>query len=81
MRLFPLVILACLAAAAATPASAQDPGGTPGPPSGQPAPVQPTPPPVPPLKVERPGGKPLIREGQLDRQLLGGTWYFRQDDA
>jgi beta-galactosidase/beta-glucuronidase len=81
VRLFPLVILACLAAAAATPASAQDPGGTPGPPSGQPAPVQPTPPQVPQLKVERPGGKPLIREGQLDRQLLGGTWYFRQDDA
>jgi len=31
--------------------------------------------------VERPGGKPLIREGQVDRQLLGGTWYFRQDDT
>ncbi len=31
--------------------------------------------------MERPGGKPLIREGQLDRQLLGGTWYFRHDDA
>jgi beta-galactosidase/beta-glucuronidase len=36
-------------------------------------------PPSPELKVERPGGKPLIREGQVDRQLLGGTWYFRQD--
>jgi beta-glucuronidase len=31
--------------------------------------------------VERPGGKPLIREGQPTRQLLGGTWYFRLDDA
>ena len=31
--------------------------------------------------VERPGGKPLIREGQVNRQLLGGTWYFRLDDT
>jgi beta-glucuronidase len=31
--------------------------------------------------AERPGGKPLIREGQVNRQLLGGTWYFRQDDT
>jgi beta-glucuronidase len=31
--------------------------------------------------VERPAGKPLIREGQVNRQLLGGTWYFRQDDS
>jgi beta-glucuronidase len=30
---------------------------------------------------ELPGGKPLIREGQANRQLLGGTWYFRQDDT
>jgi beta-glucuronidase len=28
-----------------------------------------------------PGGKPLIREGQANRELLGGTWYFRQDDT
>ena len=28
-----------------------------------------------------PGGKPLIREGQVNRELLGGTWYFRQDDT
>jgi beta-glucuronidase len=82
VRLSPLVILACLAAAAVVPASAHAQGGTPGPPSGQPAPQQPPPPPPPPeLKVERPGGKPLIREGQLDRQLLGGSWYFRLDDA
>ena len=31
--------------------------------------------------MERPGGKPLIREGQVNRELLGGTWYFRQDDG
>ncbi|HEX6585012.1 MAG TPA: glycoside hydrolase family 2 TIM barrel-domain containing protein [Thermoleophilaceae bacterium] len=29
----------------------------------------------------RHAGKPLIREGQVNRELLGGTWYFRQDDA
>jgi len=34
-----------------------------------------------PPPVEQPGGKPLIREGQVNRQLLGGTWYFRQDDS
>jgi beta-glucuronidase len=37
--------------------------------------------PAPKLRVERPGGTPLIREGQVNRQLLGGTWYFRQDEA
>jgi beta-glucuronidase len=31
--------------------------------------------------AELPGGKPLIREGQTNRELLGGTWYFRQDDT
>jgi len=31
--------------------------------------------------VERPAGKPLVREGQVNRQLLGGTWYFRKDDT
>ncbi len=35
--------------------------------------------PLPP--AQPPGGKPLIREGQVNRQLLGGTWYFRQDDS
>jgi beta-glucuronidase len=35
--------------------------------------------PLPPARP--PGGKPLIREGQVNRQLLGGTWYFRQDDT
>lgn len=30
---------------------------------------------------EQPRGKPLIYEGQADRLLLGGTWYFRADDT
>jgi beta-glucuronidase len=34
-----------------------------------------------PPPAELPGGRPLVREGQTNRQLLGGTWYFRQDDA
>jgi beta-glucuronidase len=71
--------LASLAALAALPAAASaQGGGGPGPPSGQPAPPQPEPPPE--LVVEEPRGKPLIYEGQTERQLLGGTWYFRQDD-
>jgi beta-glucuronidase len=81
VRVTRLSILACLAIVAGVPASAQAQGGVPGPPSGTPAPQQPPQTPPPPLKVERPGGKPLIREGQVDRQLLGGTWYFRQDDS
>jgi beta-glucuronidase len=63
----------------ALPATAYAQGGQPGPPSGQPAPPPPAPPP--PLVVEAPHGKPLIYEGQTTRQLLGGTWYFRQDDT
>ena len=72
-----LTILACLlaVAAASPPAFAQ--GGGQAPPGG----TQTPPPVAPPLHVEAPGGKPLIREGQTDRKLLGGTWYFRQDDA
>lgn len=72
-----LTILACLLAmaAASPPAFAQ--GGGEAPPGG----TQTPPPVAPPLRVEAPGGKPLIREGQTDRKLLGGTWYFRQDDA
>ena len=38
--------------------------GASGPPSGHAAPNRTPPPPPPELKVERPGGKPLIREGQ-----------------
>jgi len=60
----------------ALPASAYAQGGQPAPPSGQPAPEPP-----PPLVVEQPHGKPLIYAGQTTRQLLGGTWYFRQDDT
>jgi beta-galactosidase/beta-glucuronidase len=65
---FPLATLACLAALAAlsAPARAQTP-----------VPEQPPPP----LEVQRPQGKPLIREGQVGRVLLGGRWYFRQDDS
>jgi beta-glucuronidase len=70
------VILVACAALCPAPAHAQGggeapPGGTPLPPA-QPAPE---------LRVERPGGRPLIREGQTNRELLGGTWYFRQDDT
>lgn len=60
----------------ALPATASAQGGQPGPPSGQPSPEPP-----PPLVVQAPHGKPLIYEGQTTRQLLGGTWYFRQDDT
>ncbi len=63
----------------ALPGGALAQGGGSGPPSGEPAPPQP--PPSPELRVERPRGKPLIYEGQAGRQLLGGTWYFRLDDA
>ncbi len=80
MRLLQPVILASLALGGlALPASAPAQGGTGAPPSGTPQPPQPLPPPA--LVVERPGGKPLIREGQVNRQLLGGTWYFRLDDT
>jgi beta-glucuronidase len=72
-----LTILACLAAAALCPVPAHAQGGSEAPPGG----TQTPPPVAPELRIERPGGKPLIREGQLNRELLGGTWYFRQDDA
>ena len=65
-----------VATAALCPASAYAQGGGEAPPGGTP-----TEPPVPELRVERPGGKPLVREGQVNRQLLGGTWYFRKDDT
>jgi beta-glucuronidase len=72
-------LIATLLLLLALPAAALAQGGGEGPPSGQQAPEQP--PPSPELKVERPGGKPLIYEGQTERQLLGGTWYFRPDDT
>lgn len=76
---FPLTTLATLAALAALPAAALAQGGGPGPPSGEEAPPQL--PPAPELVVQPPLGEPLIYEGQTTRQLLGGTWYFRQDDT
>jgi beta-glucuronidase len=77
------LILISLALIVALPAVAHAQGGSPAPPGGQTQPPPPPapPPPPPPLKVEAPGGKPLIREGQAGRELLGGTWYFRQDDT
>jgi beta-glucuronidase len=77
--LTPIALLCAFVASLALPSAGSAQGGGPGPPSGQPAPPQPTPSPE--LAVERPGGRPLIYEGQPSRQLLGGTWYFRQDDA
>jgi beta-glucuronidase len=65
-------LLTCLAAAAVCPLPAHA--------QVAPPPAPPGPPP-PELRVERPGGKPLIREGQTNRQLLGGTWYFRLDES
>ena len=70
-------ILACLQSLAASPLPAFAQGGGEAPPGG----TQTPPPVAPELRVEQPGGKPLIREGQTNRELLGGTWYFRQDDA
>jgi beta-glucuronidase len=63
-----------LAVAACCPLPALAQGGGQAPPGGSPTPA-------PELRVEQPGGKPLIREGQVNRELLGGTWYFRQDDT
>ncbi len=50
---------------------------------GAPAAAQgPAPAPAPPAPVvQAPEHKVLIREGQSGRMLLGGTWYFRLDDA
>jgi beta-glucuronidase len=71
-------LIATLLLVLALPSAALAQGGGAAPPGGQAAPEQPPPPPE--LVVEQPGGKPLIYEGQTERQLLGGTWYFRQDD-
>jgi beta-glucuronidase len=77
MRLLKLTLLASVAVAAFFPLPAHAQGGGEAPPGG----TQTPPPVAPELRVERPAGKPLIREGQVNRALLGGTWYFRQDDA
>lgn len=76
----PLLLTACcllLAAALAVPAFGQG-GGTNVPP-GTPPPPPPTP--TPKLVVQKPTNKRLIREGWPDRRLMGGVWYFRQDDT
>ncbi len=62
-------------AALAGPAAAQTGGAPPTPPG-----PAPPPPPPPPLKVQKPSKRVIIREGQPNRLLLGGTWYFRQDN-
>jgi beta-galactosidase/beta-glucuronidase len=79
VRLSFITALLSMAAVMALPGGALAQGGGSGPPSGEPAPPQP--PPSPELRVERPRGKPLIYEGPSGRELLGGTWYFRLDDA
>jgi beta-glucuronidase len=73
-----LALLATFLLLLALPSVALAQGGGQVPPGTQQQPVEQPPPPE--LSVERPGGKPLIYEGQTTRQLLGGTWYFRQDD-
>jgi beta-galactosidase/beta-glucuronidase len=37
--------------------------------------------PAPPLEVQAPTKRVLVKEGQDGRLLLGGRWYFRQDDT
>jgi beta-glucuronidase len=77
MRLLRRSFLIGIAVAAFCPLPAYAQGGGEAPPGG----TQTPPPVAPELRVERPGGEPLVREGQTNRELLGGTWYFRQDDA
>src|SRR3954451_19502663 len=51
---------------------------------GQAPAPQPSPPPAPapPLVVQKPSPKGvLIKEGWTNRSVLGGQWYFRQDDT
>jgi beta-glucuronidase len=77
-----LLVLAVAVAIAAGAAVAQAQGGGSGGPA-QTTPTTPPPPPPPPpaLQVEPPTGRTYVREGQRGRYLLGGTWYFRQDDT
>jgi len=78
MRLPLKLILALLALAASACVMAASSGAqTPAP---VPAPT-PAPTPTPRLVVDAPQRRTLIREGQAGRLLMGGAWYFRQDDA
>ena len=72
MRALRLTTLATLALAAVLPGAA----------AGQIDVPEPTPDlPAPPLEVEAPTKRVLVQEGQDGRLLLGGRWYFRQDDT
>jgi beta-galactosidase/beta-glucuronidase len=75
MRPSPRSLTVALALSLAVPAVSM---GQQAPPP-QPAPP---PPPAPPLVVQKPSPRGiLIKEGWTDRYLLGGRWYFRQDDT
>src|SRR3954451_5971524 len=77
----PLLVRSLIAALVLTPglpaaALAQGGGQAPAPQSNPP------PPPAPRLVVQKPSPHGiLIKEGWTNRFLLGGTWYFRQDDT
>jgi beta-glucuronidase len=75
-RLITPIAIAAVAAGAAVPTVAAQPTTTP----TTPALAPPPPPPTPRLVVSPPSSKTYIREGQAGRFLLGGRWYFRQDD-
>jgi hypothetical protein len=63
--------LALLALTVALPDAALAQVGAPEPGTGPPAPE---------LEIQAPTKRVLVREGQDGRLLLGGRWYFRQDD-
>ena len=74
---------ALLAVCLAPGVAGADPGGPPAPrarAAQAPAPAPRAPTPTPRLVADAPERRALIREGQAGRLLLGGTWYFRQDD-
>ena len=76
------LIVSAVAAALLAPAAAADLGGAPAPRPGAAQVAGPTPPPpTPKLVAHRPERRSFIRDGQAGRLLLGGTWYFRPDDA
>jgi beta-glucuronidase len=82
MRRFSLTLtLAVALAAGFASAVAADPGGPPAPRAHATQVTVPGETPVPKLVAERPERRTLIREGAKGRLLLGGTWYFRLDDA